>query len=258
MILYRGWDVRGYHYLEAEKGVGYVLGVIGVIMMLPLVLYSLRNHLRSSKIQESIKSFLRTHMIFSVLGVTLILFHSNFSLGAIHSNLALFSVFIVAISGLLGGYFYSRIHHGLYGGQATLRQLQNASHWHMTQLANEMPYFPHLQTQLKYYEEAALKAGRGWLSFVTLPWLAIHSKLTYLKLWTECKQSIHTNLANKKFRKLQLQKTRISLKSYFREVKKAAGLSFYKRLFSAWHVFHLPLFVMMLVTGVIHVIAVHV
>jgi hypothetical protein len=31
-----------------------------------------------------------------------------------------------------------------------------------------------------------------------------------------------------------------------------------ERLFAAWHILHLPLFVMLLVVGVVHVVAVHV
>jgi hypothetical protein len=32
----------------------------------------------------------------------------------------------------------------------------------------------------------------------------------------------------------------------------------YERLFSLWHVLHLPLFFMLLAAGIVHVIAVHV
>jgi hypothetical protein len=41
-------------------------------------------------------------------------------------------------------------------------------------------------------------------------------------------------------------------------VRRVAELSTYERLFSLWHVLHLPLFFMLLVAGIVHVIAVHV
>ena len=31
-----------------------------------------------------------------------------------------------------------------------------------------------------------------------------------------------------------------------------------ERLFSAWHILHMPLFVMLVIVGIVHVIAVHV
>jgi hypothetical protein len=41
-------------------------------------------------------------------------------------------------------------------------------------------------------------------------------------------------------------------------VRRVAELSTYERLFSLWHVLHLPLFFMLLVAGIAHVIAVNI
>ena len=40
--------------------------------------------------------------------------------------------------------------------------------------------------------------------------------------------------------------------------RRVAEFESYERLFSLWHVLHLPLFFMLLVAGIVHVIAVHV
>jgi len=40
--------------------------------------------------------------------------------------------------------------------------------------------------------------------------------------------------------------------------KRALEFEAYERLFSLWHVLHLPLFFMLVIAGVVHVIAVHV
>ena len=47
------------------------------------------------------------------------------------------------------------------------------------------------------------------------------------------------------------------LAAYYGTIRKIVELSFYEKLFSLWHVFHLPLFYMLIVTGIFHVIAVH-
>ncbi|MEZ5921965.1 MAG: hypothetical protein R3C60_11515 [Parvularculaceae bacterium] len=44
---------------------------------------------------------------------------------------------------------------------------------------------------------------------------------------------------------------------YFRRIEQAAELGFYERLFAAWHVLHLPLFILLIITAIIHVVAVH-
>jgi hypothetical protein len=40
--------------------------------------------------------------------------------------------------------------------------------------------------------------------------------------------------------------------------RKVAEFASYERLFSLWHVLHLPLFFMLLIAGIVHVISVHV
>jgi len=47
------------------------------------------------------------------------------------------------------------------------------------------------------------------------------------------------------------------LRTYFETIRRVAGLGFYERLFAMWHILHLPLFVMLVLTGLIHVLAVH-
>lgn len=255
--LYEGWQFRELNWLTAEHGIGYALGIIGGVMMLLLLLYPLRKRFAALRFMGAIKQWFRLHMIFGVLGPTLILFHANFGLGALNSNVALVCMLIVASSGLLGRYFYSRIHHGLYGSQATMHELQQASRWSQGRLVEELHYLPLLQAQLQDYEAVALKAGRGWLSIVTIPWLAISSQFACARIWRQCQAAIRAEITDAALQRQQLRQARKNLRDYFSEARKVAEFGFYARLFSLWHVLHLPLFVMMLVTGIIHVIAVH-
>jgi hypothetical protein len=47
------------------------------------------------------------------------------------------------------------------------------------------------------------------------------------------------------------------LRTYMRATRKVLEFHFYERLFSLWHVLHLPFFFMMLFSGIVHVVAVH-
>jgi hypothetical protein len=40
-------------------------------------------------------------------------------------------------------------------------------------------------------------------------------------------------------------------------VKKAAAFAFYERLFGLWHVFHLPLFFLLIIAAAVHIFAAH-
>ena len=50
---------------------------------------------------------------------------------------------------------------------------------------------------------------------------------------------------------------RARIRRYHEVLRKTASLAVYERLFAAWHVLHLPLFYMLILTALIHVVAVH-
>jgi len=257
VMLYQGWQIRSDNIIDAEHGVGYALGIIGGTMMLLLLVYPLRKRNKKLRFLGAIKHWFRLHMIMGVMGPSLILFHANFGLGALNSNIALFCMLIVASSGLLGRYFYTRIHHGLYGSQASVHELQQESAWSLSELKEELSFYPQFQQALKDYEAAAVKAGEGLFSFIKIPLLDFKSHFSYLLLWRRCREAILQEVADEKLQQQLLRQVKTNLRSYFNAMRKMAEFSFYTRLFSLWHVLHLPLFVMMLITGIVHVIYTH-
>ena len=120
VLIYTGWKNKHLSNLTPESGAGYWLGIIGGSLMLILLLYPLRKKVRFLNLFGKVKYWFKLHMLFGVLGPVAILFHANFSLGSTNSNVAFFSMAIVASSGLIGRYLYTKIHHGLYGRKANL------------------------------------------------------------------------------------------------------------------------------------------
>ena len=123
LILFSGWQGRSQGYLTPEQGPGYALGIIGGLLMLLLLLYPLRKHMRWTRLLGPVRHWFRAHMLMGVIGPVCILYHCNFRLGSMNGNIALFSMLLVALSGLTGRYFYTRIHYGLYGQKADLALL---------------------------------------------------------------------------------------------------------------------------------------
>ena len=122
-LLLAGWLIRDQHWLTAERGVGYVLGIVSVLCMLVLLLYPLRKRFRILKFIGPLPKWFRNHMILGVSAPIAALYHCNYQLGSLNSRIALFSALTVAGSGLVGRFIYSRIHHGLYGRKANLKEL---------------------------------------------------------------------------------------------------------------------------------------
>ena len=118
-----GWYNSEEGHLTPGTGVGYWLGIAGASAMLLLLLYPLRKRVKGLRGLGSVGGWFRLHMVLGIVGPALILFHSNFKLGALNSNVALFAMLIVAASGLIGRYLYGRIHLGLYGRRAEIEEL---------------------------------------------------------------------------------------------------------------------------------------
>ena len=122
-IIYAGWCFREYELMTAERGTGYYLGIIGVVLMLLLVVYPMRKRIHSLAFLGSNKLWFRLHIAFGIVGPVFVIFHTNYDLGSLNSQVALFSMIIVALSGIVGRYIYVRFHYGLSERIVSLTEL---------------------------------------------------------------------------------------------------------------------------------------
>src|SRR5450631_3641644 len=121
--------VWGHHahlerYISPQRGLGYWLGIIGGSMMILLLVYSARKRAAWLRWLGGIPAWFEIHMALGVTGPILVLFHANFKLGATNSNVALISMLVVAGSGVIGRYIYTRLHAQMDGHEDTLEQLK--------------------------------------------------------------------------------------------------------------------------------------
>ena len=123
VVLVVAWLYRNSGNVTAETGIGYALGIIGGLILLSLLIYPARKRLPGLRRIGTIPNWFRIHMLLGILGPVLIVIHSNFILGSLNSQVALFAMLIVAGSGFVGRFLYARIHRGLYGMKASLPEL---------------------------------------------------------------------------------------------------------------------------------------
>ena len=229
-ILLLGWNNRDNNYLSAENGAGYILGIAGGSLMLLLLLYPLSKRLSILSRMIPIRYWFGIHMLFGIVGPVMVLFHSNFHLGSTNSSIALISMLLVAGSGLVGRYVYTNIHHGLYGKRINLEELKHELANKHTELMRIYKMDEGLNKRLATMESKALQNYTGIMK-------RINSNTT-------------TPAPNSKI-------TKEFIKRYTTTLRRIAAFRVYERLFSLWHILHLPLFIMMIITAVIHIFAVH-
>lgn len=257
------WVIRNEGHLTPESGIGYWLGIAGVTATVLLLTYPLRKRFRIFYGLGGVKNWFRVHMFLGVLAPVLILAHCNFSLGSLNSQVALFSMLTVAISGIAGRYFYSRIHFGLYGTKATLKDLQTALADDSGRLADTFALVPSLQKSLMDFTSMALTPVDN-LALAAVRAVSIGIRARWARLTTtramvrELKREAKRAGWPPDQRRRTIKVAKELITDFLGTVRRAAQLSFYERLFALWHVLHIPLFYMLLLAVCVHIFAVHV
>lgn len=261
-LLMAGYLLRGERLVNPEAGVGYWLGITGGSMMLALLLYPVRKRVRFLHRLGATRHWFRMHMILGLVGPLLVLYHCNFRLGSFNSRVALYCMLLVAGSGIIGRYFYARIHRGLYGKKTSLKELQTelqASLEKSHGMAKVMPCLvARLDSLAEQLQGDAITRTLGVRR--SLKWTFTHH-LTRLSLWWTARRELRAAAAQSEAVKRNYKRMLRSTSGYIRDytvlIGRVAQFSFYERLFALWHVFHLPIFLMMILSAVTHVLAVH-
>jgi hypothetical protein len=262
LVLLVGWRLRRFEFISPEQGAGFAMGVMGTAAMGILLIYPLRKRVRGLDKIGSVKNWFRFHMILGILGPVMILFHCNFRLGSLNSNVALFSMLTVSISGIMGRYIYSRIHHGLYGQRAGFLDLVKDFEQTKSGVEMEFSLIPGIHEALEEYSKVVLNSSSsvlqsiwGLLSVRLSSWKAIHkvSKMTakYLSGYA----AEHHWVGNRK-KRMQKQIERKAWR-FINQALKVSEFNFYERVFALWHMLHLPLVFILAIAIVFHVIAVN-
>ena len=262
LLITFGWLIRDYGLISPEEGIGYWLGITGGSMMVLLLMYPLRKRFRFLQILGATRHWFRLHMIFGLLGPLLILYHSNFHLGSFNSRVAFYAMLLVAGSGIIGRHFYAGIHRGLYGRKTNLRELQqdladsiSKSHG----LARIMPKLvARLDKLSAELQDCTIRQTIGVRR--SLKWTFTHSLVRLSLMMTARRELRVASVASPTVARDRKRLQRAAA-HYVREFTvrtgRVAQFSLYERLFALWHILHLPIFFIMVLSAVVHVVAVH-
>lgn len=242
-----GWVHRGDKWINPEHGIGYALGIIGGSMMLILLGYPLRKRVRT-RAAGSIGFWFRFHMLLGLVGPLAILYHSRFSWGALNSAFALSAMIIVATSGLVGRFFYSRVHRGYSGRKLEIRNLKQEMDELLAQIEARGMTRDAILERIQPFEARAVAAGANfWSGAAAVVGLGFETR--------RAERSLRAELPVGADRRALAVRDLVG--DYFAAVRRAAEFAFYDRLLRLWHLLHLPLFVLLVVAAVLHVVAVH-
>lgn len=257
-----GWLYREHRILDAGSGAGYFLGIVAAASMAALLVYPLRKRFAFLKFLGPTKSWFRTHMALGTLGPLAALYHCNFTTGSVNSRIALYAALLVAVSGFIGRYIYSKVHLGLYGRRADLKELLARIEVAAPAAARAAEFVPELTRRLVEFDRTVLVPPSSLLQCAFLPLrLAVITRMEQWRLLAFARGA----LAAESLRSERLHRygpsleriTRDYIAAHLKQVRRVAEFVAYQRLFALWHVVHRPFFVVLAVAAVIHIVAVH-
>jgi hypothetical protein len=218
-------------HLSPKGGIGYALGVLGCLLLLTPALCAFRTRMLS----------FRGLLLAGTLAPVLILIHCGFSFGATNSNIALAAMLLVACSSLLGRHFYTMTH------RDTVAPVP----------CQKLPMLPELAERLDHEERRLLE-----LTMLSPFTLAERQRSSHRELCNYAQNAIaeaaarHKTVAAQQVRFEQLTFDYISRR--LRATRDLAEHQVYERLFSAWRVMHVPLFLVLIAAVIVHIVSVHV
>jgi len=260
-----GWGSHAHleRYITPKSGVGYWLGITGGSMLLLLLVYSARKRAEWLRWLGSIPLWFDIHMTLGVAGPLLVLFHANFRLGATNSNVALICMLVVAGSGVVGRYIYTRLHARMDGHEDTLEQLKAVGERLRSQTTS-IAFLPGLLDAIDRVEKQLIDPPKGPIGrSLNLFTGGIRAALARWMVRRAIDRAVESALNRESavVARHALRIAAVARRYAYRRLeagRRVAEYQAYARLFSLWHVLHIPLFFMLLISGIVHVVAVNV
>ena len=254
-----GWMFKDRLGIEGEEGIGYWLGIAGVCCVVILLIYPLRKRIPGLAFLGSVPNWFHFHMALGLLAPTLILFHAAFRTGSVNAAIALFSMLVVAGSGLLGRMLYVRIHRDLVGKRAEVRAMAQDAGFLRQTLVSEFAEVATIADALEVsLHKPRLNVFHAFGYAVAASARISGARKQMLGALRRGARRVAIARPGGRPAAKRLQRDGAMLvKAYCRHMRHAAYLTFFERLFALWHIVHMPLFMLMVVAAGIHIVAVH-
>lgn len=249
-LLYLGYDYysipfeeRHFHSLnqtfKASGIVGHGLGIIGsAFIIVGVFSYMLRKRLRLFSRVGILKHWLEFHIFLCTLGPILILFHTTFKFGGIVA-VSFWSMVAVFLSGIAGRYIYLQIPRSIEGKELTLIEIEEQKSEMNKQLRRSVVLDESIYELIDTIPGKQGKNSGFWAK-------SSEERTALSRIKIELSQQA---IPREKVREIvHVFKNQLALK---RRIQRLATM---QKLFSYWHVAHLPFALIMLVVMIIHIV----
>jgi hypothetical protein len=201
-------------------------------------------------------------MFLGVAGPVLVIAHSTFHLKSTNATVAFVCMLAVAGSGIVGRFFYTRIHRGLHGEKLNFKELQAKAGFESDEMHSKLHFVPEVENRLTQFQAYALADSLGFAaSALRLFTLGTRRRIAYARCAAELRRTMRERAEARQWDRDKLRRrlgraTRL-VDEFLISVQRVSQFDVYDRLFRLWHVAHVPLVYLLVLSGIAHVVAVH-
>lgn len=232
---------------EPNKGIWHPLGWTGSAMMVVMMLYTLRKRVAALRFLGAMRHWLSAHMFLGIMGPLLVTLHTTFKFHGLIST-SFWCMIATMIFGILGRYIYIQIPRGISGAELGVKDIDRIVEGLDKALA-------------RYIMSDGISRSVGGMDTAEHPGGPIHPlKALYLIVRSDIVNRI------KIYRIMKALRTRYNLtwrarRDIISNLQKRSSLLRRKNLLAAshallhyWHVFHIPLAIVMFIIMFLHIV----
>jgi hypothetical protein len=239
--------VRGYadaHRLLRPSGsAGHLMGILGIVLMLAMQLYTVRKRWPRSRWPGSLSFWLEFHIFCGLLGPALITFHTSLRFNGVVS-VGFWSMVLVMASGFVGRYLYIRIPKTIRGTEVSVGEIEARTRELKAVLATTtLPVTLVLRVEAFEARETQLAGDLPTWTGLLFGELALRLRLRVLR------RAIRRSGVDRAV--LHDALALVAERAFL--LRRIAYLKRTKKLFDLWHVLHKPLAYLMLVIVALHI-----
>ena len=239
------------------SGLRFWLGVVGASLMALLLIYPLRKAFGQRFRLGSVGGWFRLHLVAGVAAPVLILYHTNFGFGGVNANVALVTMLVVAVSGIIGQFLHRRARTRASQGNGSASELLGRTRDMLSSIDGMFTAKSALIDRIEIFQARAMALDRSIGSELGL---AIGAGRQRRRVIADARWILTQVAADARWSAAKLddaQRTACGLiDAYVGAIRRATVASVRERVWSRWRLFHLPLFLMMSVATGLHVAAV--
>ena len=256
------WVILEHPYAPGSR-LGYDLGLAGGCMMLALLLYPLRKHWNRLHNAGSLRAWFTAHLVFGICGPLLVVFHSGFRLHSFNASVAFWCMVVVALSGGMGRYIYLHVYRRLAIVNATLWQLEGAMENHEKGVVPPLDLAPKAKEWLAEYRRHPFARRSSVIEKIAHAFAREgRGERLARPARAQAANALERHARRERWPAGTLAREQKALDGlvtrYVSAIDAVVRLSLWERVFRLWHLAHVPVVYILVISAVAHVVAVHV